>query len=394
MFLHDIRATNLLSFGLEGTVLELRPLNVLIGPNGSGKSNVIETIALLRATPVPGVQESIRDLRSVIRRGGGVHEWVWKGAPDQPASLTAVVDNPLGKQPLKHGLSFRNQSETFRLDDEYIENKEPYAGQEGPYFYYRFQQGHPVINIRKDTRRLDAEAVDLNQSILAQRRDPERYPEITYLAKAYEAIRIYREWTFGRSAIFRVPQPSDMRSDVLEEDFSNLGLFLNHLRGIPKVKNTIIDHLRGLYAGLDDFDVRIKGGAVQVFLTEGEFTIPATRLSDGTLRYLCLLAILCNPDPPPLTCIEEPELGLHPDLLPKLADLLIEASARTQVVVTTHSDILVDAMTERPENVVVLEKNEGSTRATRLDAERLSVWLDKYRLGDLWIRGEIGGTRW
>ena len=138
----------------------------------------------------------------------------------------------------------------------------------------------------------------------------------------------------------------------------------------------------------------IEGGTVQVFFHEAGCTIPATRLSDGTLRYLCLLAILCHPEPPALICIEEPELGLHPDLLPKVADLLVEASGRTQLVVTTHSDILVSAMTERPEDVLVFEKHEGCTQARRLKAEALSSWLNKYRLGDLWLRGEIGGTRW
>ena len=122
--------------------------------------------------------------------------------------------------------------------------------------------------------------------------------------------------------------------------------------------------------------------------------MPATRLSDGTLRYLCLLAILCDPDPPPVICIEEPELGLHPDILPKLADLLIEASQRTQLIVTTHSDILVDAMTDRPEAVVVCEKHNGCTRMRRLGKDKLAVWLEQYRLGQLWLKGELGGTRW
>ena len=171
-------------------------------------------------------------------------------------------------------------------------------------------------------------------------------------------------------------------------------MFLNHLRGVPKAKNAIIEHLRDLYAGLDDFDVRIKGGTVEVFLTEGNYVIPASRLSDGTLRYLCLLAILCDPDPPALICIEEPELGLHPDMLPKVADLLTAASERTQLVVTTHSDILVDGMTDQPESVVVMEKHEGQTQASRLKADELKAWLEKYRLGELWTRGDIGGTRW
>ena len=129
-------------------------------------------------------------------------------------------------------------------------------------------------------------------------------------------------------------------------------------------------------------------------MTEREYSIPATRLSDGTLRYLCLLAILCHPDPPPLVCLEEPELGLHPDVLPNLAKLMLSASERCQLIVTTHSDILVDALTETPESVIVCEKQDGRTRMQRLDSKELTQWLDKYRLGQLWLKGEIGGMRW
>jgi predicted ATPase len=131
-----------------------------------------------------------------------------------------------------------------------------------------------------------------------------------------------------------------------------------------------------------------------VFFTEDDYVIPATRLSDGTLRYLCLLAILCDPNPPPLICIEEPELGLHPDILPKVADLLRAASARTQIIVTTHSDILVDSMTDTPDAVVVCSKQHGETTLERLKPDDLREWLEKYRLGQLWMKGEIGGTRW
>ena len=236
--------------------------------------------------------------------------------------------------------------------------------------------------------------MNLELSILAQRRDPELYPEITYLAETYEKFRIYREWAFGRNTIFRDPQRADMRNDRLEEDFSNLGLFLSRLRKTPKVKKAILDGLKDLYDGITDFETFVEGGSVQVFLSEGDFSIPATRLSDGTLRYLCLLAILCDPTPPPLICIEEPELGLHPDILPKLADLLVAASERTQLIVTTHSDILVDALTERPEAVVVCEKHDGQTEMRRLDKKDLAAWLDEYRLGQLWLKGKLGGTRW
>jgi predicted ATPase len=386
---------NFLSFGPQTSPLDLKNLNVLIGANGSGKSNLIEALALLRAAPVPPQTTSNSDMRGVLRRGGGAQEWIWKGENGHAASLELLVENPKGKQPLWHVLSFRGDEQGFRFYDERIENEQGYDGQSDAYFYYRFQDGHPVVNTAKDRRRkLARETVNMELSILAQRRDPELYPEITYLAETYEKFRIYREWAFGRNTVFREPQKADMRNDRLEEDFSNLGLFLSRLRKMPKVRKAILDGLKDLYDGITDCETFVEGGSVQVFFSEGDFSIPATRLSDGTLRYLCLLAILCDPTPPPLICIEEPELGLHPDILPKLADLLVAASERTQVIVTTHSDILVDAMTERPEAVVVCEKHAGRTQMQRLEKTDLAVWLEKYRLGQLWIKGKLGGTRW
>ncbi len=386
--LQEITLHNVLSFGPQTATLPLENLNVLIGPNGSGKSNLIETIALMRAAP--------GDLAAVIRRGGGIKEWVWKGQKAEVAAIDLVFSNPKGKQPLRHVVEIRESTkQRFEFEDERIENKFPFGQEKEPYFYYRFQKGRPVLNLVDDQhRQLARETMDIDLSILAQRRDPDTYPEISYVAESYERIRLYREWAFGRNTIFREPQKTDTRTDRLEEDFSNLALFLNRLRRTPKAKLAILEGLRDLYEGITDFDISVEGSTAQVFLTEGEFTIPATRLSDGTLRYLCLLAILCDPTPPPLICIEEPELGLHPDILPKLADRLVEASHRTQLIVTTHSDILIDALTERPEFVVVCEKHNGQTEMKRLNQEDLTGWLDKYRLGQLWTMGQIGGTRW
>ena len=87
-------------------------------------------------------------------------------------------------------------------------------------------------------------------------------------------------------------------------------------------------------------------------------------------------------------------MGLHPDLIPALASLLRDASTRMQLVVTTHSDALVDALSDTPEAVLVCEKHEGSTTMRRLNKADLSDWLEKYTLGQLWRRGELGGNRW
>src|SRR5262249_47438300 len=118
------------------------------------------------------------------------------------------------------------------------------------------------------------------------------------------------------------------------------------------------------------------------------------RLSDGTIRWLALLAILLDPAPRALVCIEEPELGLHPDMVHELAGLLIAASERMQLIVTTHSDLLIEHFTENPEAVLVCEKNYGESAIRRLDRTQLSSWLEDYSLSQLWRKGEIGGNRW
>jgi predicted ATPase len=308
--------------------------------------------------------------------------------------VETVVCHPRGSQALRYRISFTEAGTRFEITDERIENARPEPGHEKPYFYFGYERGRPMLNVMGEHRELRREEIDPQRSILSQRRDPDQYPEVTYLGDAFGRVRIYREWSFGRYTPPRLPQPSDLPNDFLAEDASNLGLVLNKMRRELDVKRSLIENLARLYEGIDDFEVIVEAGTVQVFLQEGRWTVPATRLSDGTLRYLALLTVLCHPTPPPLVCIEEPELGLHPDILPHLASLLQDAATRTQLVVTTHSDILVDALTETPEAVLVCEKHEGATTIRRLDANELRPWLEKYRLGELWTRGEIGGTRW
>ncbi len=392
MMLKTLHLKNFLSFSETSQPVELGALNVLIGPNGSGKSNLMESIALLRSTPETSERQS---LIATIRGGGGVSDWLWKGAAHPPhASIEAVLANPKGPTDLRYMLTFTAVGQRFEIVEERIENTAPDSGHARPHFYYRLEQGRGVLNLKEQERHLQREEIDPTLSILSQRKDPDYYPELTYLGTLFGKMRLYREWCFGRYTPPRLPQKADLPNLHLESDASNLGLVLNRMRREPAVKRRLLEALQALYAGIDDFDVQIEGGTVQVFLHEGAYTVPATRLSDGTLRYLCLLAILCHPDPGPLVCIEEPELGLHPDLLPTLAELLTEAAERTQLIVTTHSDILVDALSDRPESILVTSRDGQGTRLERLDAAALQPWLEQYRLGQLWTRGEIGGTRW
>ena len=290
------------------------------------------------------------------------------------------------------------------LDDEFIADRLPEgpAGIEGVY-YLRGIDGSPIVNVitnddpkQRDRRELRGEDLSRDQSILSQRKDPDQYPEITYLGNQYAKIKLFREWNLGRNTAPRKPQSTDLVSDFLEEDAANLALVLNDLvnRGF---RMSLVERLKEADASIEDFSTRVLGGTIQLFLHYAglKSPVPATRLSDGTIRYLCLLAVLCHPEPPPLVCLEEPELGLHPDLLPGLADLLVEASQRMQLIVTTHSDVLVDGLTKIPETVVVCKKREGSTSMSRKSRAELGEWLkDDYGLGQLWRRGELGGNRW
>ena len=390
--IRTIRLENILSFGPDTPELPLEPLNVLIGPNASGKSNVIEALSLLQAAP--------RDLQEPIRRGGGTRDWLWKGAPSTPtAAVEVTVEYPRGFMALRHRMSFTEIGARFELRDEAVENEKPGAGAAGPFFYYRYQEGDPVLSLMGETmsqRRLMREDVKHDQSILSQRRDPDSYPELTYLANQFELMGFYREWNFGRFTPPRLPQKPDLQQDRLLEDASNLGLVLSDLKNMPNVKGLILERLRDFYPSVEDVVPNVSGGTVQIFFHEKGLRdpVPATRLSDGSLRYLCLLAVLCHPTPPPVVCIEEPELGLHPDIIPEVAKLLLEASSRSQIFVTTHSDILVDALTDVPETVVVCEKSDGATQLRRLDAKELGPWLEEYRLGEIWTRGAVGGNRW
>lgn len=368
MLIRHLKVSGLLSFGPKGIDLPLGPLNVLIGPNGSGKSNFLEVLSLLRAAPTK--------LPEPVKEMGGVREWLWKGPQSKrSASLEAVIDYPQGKMPVRHVLEITEHGARFEVTDERIEDERPSEDQPDAYFYYRFQQGHPELNDLSDQRRgLRRESVKPEESILSQVRDPESYPVLHWLQEQYERIRLYRSWTFGPLAGVRREQSAQGRSDVLSDGGENLALVLSKIR--PRVKNELIESLRMLFEGIEDIHLTVDGGNVLLFLEEAEGReIPATRLSDGTLRYLSLLVVLLHPDPPPLVAIEEPELGLHPDVLPHIAELLIRASKRMQLVVTTHSRILVDALTDHPESVVVCSKQAGESTLERLDAEELKAWL-------------------
>ena len=410
MLFHKLKFSGLLSFGPNGVDLPMEPLTLLIGPNGSGKSNFLEAISLFQAAP--------RAISEPILRMGGVREWLWKGQEaTHSIALEAMIAYPQGGT-LRHSLTLVEQQRR-PVVFERIEPSEKHPDKRIGMSYY-----HPPLdaqiateaaatnlrvlsesqNVHSDkwspvllgkTRQSKLEVgsdFEPHDSMLANIASPDRHA-LWHLKEKYSGIRFYRNWSFGHDAKLRQPCSAHDRSDFLIEGGGNLPLVLSQLHSTNK--KAFLSAITELFEGIVDIHCPVTSGTVALFLEEtGNRLIPATRLSDGTLRYLCLLAILLHPEPPPLICIEEPELGLHPDLLPTLSRLMREASERTQLVVTTHSDILVDSLTDQPESVVVCEKHDGQTNMRRLDKGDLEKWLKDYRLGNLWTSGELGGNRW
>ena len=410
MLFHRLKFSGLLSFGPAGIDLPMEPLTVLIGPNGSGKSNLLVAVSLFQAAP--------RGISEPISRMGGVREWLWKG-PEAPDSINmeGTVDFPQGDR-LCHSVTLAEEEGRPVVAAEQIEPSKTLPRNPYGYCYYRPPRGDERVMLQEAEARAPKSIKSKNlhtytpfmivdeargvveffstfereNSLLSSFAMPD-YPALWHLKHQYERIRLYRNWSFGPDAKLRQPCNAHARSDFLDEGSENLALVLSHLRGAHRQR--LLEALRKLFDGIVDVQCPVTGGTVGLFLEEaGNRSIPATLLSDGTLRYLCLLAILLYPEPPPLSCIGEPELGLHPDLLPTLSDLMQEASQRTQLIVTTHSDVLVDALTDRPESVVVCEKHHGQTEMRRLDKGDLAKWLEDYRLGELWTSGELGGNRW
>ena len=414
MLIHRLKVSGLLSFGPNGVDLPMEPLNVLIGPNGSGKSNFLEALALLQAAP--------RDIAEPISRMGGVDNWLWRGPEAlHSISVEAAIGYPHGGV-LRHSIVLADRNGRPEVTNERIEPSVTHTNNRDSLSYFR-PPGDEAVALEIAKANVEAALEDAKrkippgewwaprhtaryrsgaahfageflpeQSLLSVAATP-NYPGLWYLKEHYQRIRLFRNWSFGPYAELRKNQSAHDRADFLNESGTNLALVLSNFPG--ENKRQLIAALQKLYDGIVDVHFPVVGGTVTLFLEESSNReIPATRLSDGTLRYLRLLAILLHPEPAPLVAIEEPELGLHPDLLPTVADLLSAASERCQLIVTTHSDVLVDALTDTPGSVVVCEKHDGQTELRRLDKDDLEEWLKDYTLGNLWSSGQLGGNRW
>ena len=402
MLIKSLHLKNILSF--KDARLDLQPLNVLIGANGSGKSNLIDVVALLQA--VPG------DLAGFLRRNGPTGDWVWKSGPVDseigfPEILAEIQDPKKPDVPLEYDLRMDTNNDGVRIVHEGLADirltgrryRRVYFSRNADSSGYVASTGgeHSELTTESNHIILNPDAVGGAQSVFNAIRGPSSFSVLSATASRLFRIKSYRSWHVGRDSPARRPQRTDGDPNFLEEDFSNLALVVNDLLS-RRLEPSLDSYLQRFYESYESLHPRIFGNTIELIVNEAGMSsaLPASRLSDGTIRFIALLAILCHPNPPPLICIEEPEIAMHPDSQDLVVQLLKRASERTQLIVTTHSPWLIDRFSDDLDCVVVCERDRHAadgTQFNRLSLEKLDDWLENMTLGDAWMSGAVRGVR-
>jgi predicted ATPase len=355
-------------------------LNVLIGPNGSGKSNLLDACALLHEAAQGKLAQGI------IRRGG-IAPLLWD-AQEKLISWRLILQEE-GTAPLEYFLEVRQLGTTSNYSIEFEKLTE------GSVAFIDRTAATAVI--------FDPEHghVDYPGSI------PSTQTLLSLLAGPFgsQVARVFQQMIagWGIHNDLRVDQESSIRQAPvaafetrLAPDGQNLVAVLHTLyTGDRDFKNSLDSAMYAAF-GPEYDGLAIAPAAdqrVQLRLSWKSLKTPqsAANLSDGTLRFLLLVAILANPEPGDLIAIDEPESGLHPGMLPLVAELASQAAHRTQVIFTTHSPLLLDAFRNRPLTTTVVQLVDGETRLSVVDDEDLEKWLEVYSLGDVFRSGELEG---
>jgi predicted ATPase len=338
----------------------LRRLNVVRGPNGSGKSNLYKALRLLARTAQGGLPQA-------IAHEGGMPSVLWAGrrkksSAQAPVRLTLAAFSNEFNYEVSLGLP-PPCSRAFPTDPE-VKEEHVWMGQtrrKGNTYFERSTSGAWVMD-RNGDRVSYSGNLNSSEPVLAQLREPHLYPELSILGRGLQEWRFYDYFRTDPESSLRQPQPSVL-TPILAHDGIDLAAALLTIR------------TRGDADILEESIQAVFPGSILYIECEGcsfwlELELPgmhrrlkAAEFSDGTLRYLCLLAALLSPMPAPLLVLNEPENSLHPDVLVPLAKLICRAAERSQVWVTTHSDQLADLLADGPDaKVITLHKVDGETR--------------------------------
>jgi predicted ATPase len=347
--------------------LELRPLNVLIGSNGAGKSNLVSFFKMLNEMMAGRLQQYI----ATSGRAQSLLHYGPKVTPQINARLEFEVDNGVDTYTMR---LFHAAGDTLVFTEESLSS---------------LQTGFPkpkVISLGSGH----------GETRIGQEAD-QGEPTAKVFRHLLNHCRVYH--FHDTSATARARQYNYIGDNRwLMPDAGNLAAFLLRLRDDNggSVYQRIVSTIRLIAPFFDDFDLEPSGpNKKEVILNwrdrGSDQVFGPHQLSDGTLRAMCLVALLLQPvsELPKLIVVDEPELGLHPYALNLVAALFKKASHHTQVLVSTQSSSFLDNFD--PEDIIVVNREDGASRLVRPDAQKLEAWLEEYSLGEVWEKNVIGG---
>jgi len=395
-----IKITNFLSFESEIFPLD-KNLNILVGINGAGKSNFLKILRLLKEG-VAGV--GLR--KYVIDMLGGFDNIYFKN--DKGEIDFIEIEYTFDSEKIgEFGFRFVEDiiysiklNKSPSVGNYYV--KEKISNSRG-FIYLDFENGTGVLNELLDTKSHSKKTklvryndfVDSTELALSKVYDTDRYFALSSIRKAISDIMVYDYFDTTPKSPIRKPMLPTSEKRLLPDGI-NLPQILNtikinHKSSYLKIA-TMLNEVNSKFKG---FDFNFLGGNIELMLEEDYInsSIHVTSISDGTLRYLCLLAILFNPERGSIICIDEPEVGLHPDMISNIGNAVIEASEKSTIIISTHSENLLNCF--EIENIRIFEKDEhNSSKVFVYNKSDFKGWYEEFSSGKMWRQGDLGGNRW
>lgn len=392
--LRRIEVENLWS--LKKVSVDLGPLNVLVGPNGAGKTNLLKAIGFLGDV-------ARLDLMPAIRKHGGPQRIFYRGVSELGMGAIIRVAGEGSGQPKASGLD----EYTLSFKAPWIEREDggPIDGigkREEELKFGPPEGGRSRIEIRgsdilvgeagSKAGKLSISEDSAALATLPRLGQTEGGAQMREIAELFMSFRIY-DPVVER---VRLPSPKLSEPHLLEADASNLGPYLLWLREHHEARFArFVDDMRAIVPGLEDIEIETIGGASEgakiVLLERGlRGKTDLAEASFGTIRAMAILAMLHEPEPARLRCVEEIDHGLHPHALDRLVERLREASARGQILVATHSPALVNRL--RASELIVCERDPetGASRIPAITTEEIEALMSDEEvlgLGELWFSG-------
>lgn len=376
---------------LKNVTWEPGDLNILIGPNGTGKSNLLRFLELMAVAAKGNLNKYIQSL-------GGIEEILWDG---QAPGISFALNFEDGNVVLNH--YFLELARLGHLNSYWIENElltsygkpDNSAGaDDDPYIKRSANKIWIKEYILEEGREIDHELIDEKETLLsAMSTILMTFYDIPAFKVFLSSLVIYHDMQAHSQSLIRRPAVTRAEKRV-DPDGQNLIPVLHTLyTGNRDFERSIDDGMRAAF-GPDYEKIVFPPAADQLIQMRVRWKSlkreqSAANLSDGTLRFLFLLTVLASPDPPPVIAIDEPETGLHPAMLPIIAEYAVEAAMRAQVIITTHSPQMLDAFMDKNPTITVTKWQDGETVLRNLGGDDLAYWLKEYTLGALFKSGEL-----